>query len=192
MSNIVEWNGAGATTYKGKLAYQNENAFPAFLSLFDREQFDTIVEIGTAAGGLTLFLRDNMPNSTIHSFECNMDNVYGNEFAGINIHLADAMTDANLQLINSIILSGNKVLVICDGGCKISEFNTFSKMLKPGDFIMAHDYCDTKENFNNNIMGKFWGWCEIWDEPISDSLKTLIKYTDVDFTYAVWLCCYKG
>ena len=32
-----------------------------------------------------------------------------------------------------------KILLYCDNGKKIDEFNTYAKYLKPGDVIMTHD-----------------------------------------------------
>lgn len=51
-------------------------------------------------------------------------------------------------------------LVLCDNGNKIVEITRLSDYLFPDCVIMAHDYCETKED-----LGKYWGCCEItWDD----------------------------
>jgi len=65
--------------------------------------------------------------------------------------------------------------------------------LKPGDFIMAHDYADTYDRFCTEIKGKFWDWCEIEEKYIASSVKEngLLQYNPYLFETVAWTCKYK-
>jgi hypothetical protein len=171
---------------------QNHLAFDKFKDLLAIEKFDYIIEIGTANGGLTVFLNEIKSDTTeLHSFDIRLPSHFNeNLFKGINLHILSVFSEEGESIIKELISKG-RCLILCDGGNKVNEFNHFSQLIKPGDMIMAHDYCDTVENFNNKIKGKYWDWHEIKDDQIKDGLSHVSKYNKVDFTYAVWLCCIK-
>ena len=61
-------------------------------------------------------------------------------------------------------------IVLCDGGWKIGEFKIFSKLIKDGDYILAHDYSYDKVTYENEIKNKIWNWCEITESDIESSV----------------------
>jgi hypothetical protein len=75
-------------------------------------------------------------------------------------HIVHQRTDCFdvAHLIAHRIQSSGMCFVLCDGGNKEKEFNTFSKFLKPGDVIGAHDWINDRiPNFNPD----YWSWSEV-------------------------------
>jgi FkbM family methyltransferase len=187
--------------YKNFTAQQQKNVLDVFKTFLSEIKPARILEIGTAGGGLTLFLRDTLndiglTNSQIKSFdviECSWyDEIRKNN---IEINITNIFDRAYLklekpELIEDFIKSDGTTLVLCDGGNKISEFNLIAPLLKYGDFIMAHDYIDTIENFKENFYGKIWNWCEIKESDISEISKkeNLVYYKQEEFNNVVWVC----
>jgi hypothetical protein len=62
--------------------------------------------------------------------------------------------------------------------------------MKSGDFIMAHDYAENKEVFEEKIKGKIWNWHEISDSDVSQSCidNNLEIYDKDTFENVVWTC----
>jgi hypothetical protein len=81
-------------------------------------------------------------------------------------------------------------IVLCDGGYKIGEFNILSKYIKSGDFIMAHDYSDNTETFNEKVYKKIWNWHEICDDDIKNACEenNLETYNKEIFDNVAWVC----
>ena len=107
--------------------------------------------------------------------------------------LADVFTpnyDEVKQEVIDFINNDGVTLVLCDGGDKIGEFNLLSNYIKPGDFIMAHDYSQDSETFESNVNNKIWNWHEISDKDIEDACvkNNLISYKKDVFDNVVWVC----
>jgi 23S rRNA U2552 (ribose-2'-O)-methylase RlmE/FtsJ len=191
----------GHTQYKGYTAMQHFDYEEVFTKFLQEHQFDRVLEIGTASGGMTLFLRDALPNAQILSYDINEVSWYSNiRQHDIDIRVQDIF-DKNIQTLTNtaniiddyalnFIKNAKKLLVLCDGGNKIGEFNCIAKYLKSGDFIMAHDYSYSKEYFEEHIKNKIWLWCEITEEYIADSCKIhgLEDYNREEFQSVVWVC----
>jgi hypothetical protein len=79
---------------------------------------------------------------------------------------------------------------MCDGGNKINEVNLLADLLKPGDYIMAHDYSETKEYFETHINPKEWLWCEITFADVQEALDRngCVPYMQEEFQSVVWMC----
>jgi hypothetical protein len=191
----------GHTSYKGYVAQQHNNVFGVFEEFLKEIKPNQILEIGTAGGGFTLFLRDTLNNiglekTKIKSFDvlpCNWyDAIRENNIEIILDNIFD-YSYQNLEkphMVVPFIQQEGTTLVLCDGGFKIGEFRMLSPFLKVNDFIMAHDYIDTVENFNENYKDKIWNWCEIKDSDISESCEknNLIPYNKENFDKVVWVC----
>jgi len=133
--------------FKGVYVGQNpgiKEIFPEILKDFDR-----IIEIGTHAGGLTLFLHENKrKNCELISYDINTDFNKVPKKYNIDFRKGDCFDKKILSEIKNLILEKTKkILLLCDGGDKNKEFNIFSEYLKPGDVIMLHDYAESKEEF---------------------------------------------
>ena len=191
----------GATSYKGYTAQQHENVFDVFRKFLTEIRPARILEIGTAGGGFTLFLRETLNdlglnNSKIKSFdvvECGWYPTLRNFNIEINI---ENLFDKSYTILEKpekiapFIQDEGITLVLCDGGSKINEFNLLSPLIKNGDFIMAHDYVDIWENYKENYVDKIWNWCEIEEKYIEKISieQNLIHYKKENFDPVVWVC----
>ena len=133
----------------GQRMSQAKGILDVFSHFLGQEQFDLIVELGTGRGTLSSFLGlyRILTSTNMHTFDVN---VYPNERAlkdlGIVVHTEDIFSTSTVKDLIQNNLSP-KILLICDNGDKIRELNTFSPYLKSGDFVMAHDYFPTMENW---------------------------------------------
>ena len=102
----------------------------------------------------------------------------------------NALDNKTMHNLESFLKTDKKLLILCDGNDKPSEFNLYSKYIKVGDFIMAHDYAVSYEYFEDNIKHKKWNWCQITEGNISNvSTKfNLVDYTELDFRKEMWVC----
>jgi len=191
----------GHTSYKGFTAQQHNDAFDAFKTFLTEIKPKRVLEIGTAGGGLTLFIRDTLneiglqdtPIKSFEVIECQWYNDIRKENIEINIENIFDHSYFNLEKPEKIvpfIQEEGTTLVLCDGGYKIGEFNMIAPFIKVGDFIMAHDYVDTDENFRENYMDKIWDWCEIDEKHIEQVSKdnNLVHYNKDIFDKVVWVC----
>lgn len=196
----------GCSAFEGITAMQHENAFNVFSNLIEHVRPARILEIGTASGGLCLYLRRKMneiglsenPIKTFDIFETgthkvlisepNIEVIYDNIFS------SDYLSMTQPELITDFIQSDGTTIVLCDGGNKIQEFNMISPLLKSGDIIMAHDYSPNLEFFQENIMNKVWCWMEITDSDVANAVKSnnLKPFMSHEFAEVVWLCCRKA
>lgn len=195
-------NGRGMSVYDNEwAAQQHHNAYKYFYEFIEQERFERILEIGTAMGGFTHFLnfactdlgleteilsydiheRKEYSRLTDKGVDVCIENMFSSDFKSISDHA-----------YNFITKSG-KVLVLCDGGNKINEFNCLSSFIKSGDFIMAHDFAMDKDYFEKEINEKIWLWHEISAKDIKDSMTSEgLEFHNQDiFSQVVWACCKK-
>jgi cephalosporin hydroxylase len=191
----------GRVLYKQYIVQQHSNVFNVFTEFLKEIAPARILEIGTAGGGFTLFLRETLNDiglhtSVIKSFEV-IDMPYYKDLRMQNIEINIENIFDHLymklekpELIVPFIQSDGTTLVLCDGGHKVGEFNEIAPHLKSGDFIMAHDYIDTLENFKEHYENKIWNWREIGDERIQPACDkyNLISYRKHLFDPVVWVC----
>ena len=157
-----------------------------------------ILEIGTALGGFTNFLKlsvDDLGLSTkILSYDISERPWYKDMITlGIDVRVEDVFDFAALtvkQEVVDFVKQDGITIVLCDGGWKIGEFKILSEHIKSGDFILAHDYAENKEVFESNIFGKVWNWHEIQDSDIREaSDKNNIEvYKKETFENVAWTC----
>jgi cephalosporin hydroxylase len=198
----------GHTTYISKIdsnfkltTQQNLYMFEAFKKLLSETKPMRILEIGTAGGGTTLFLREyldeiGLNNTQIKTFEVKEHKWFkpmrerGIDIVIENIFSKSYREIEKPELVVPYIQSEGTTIILCDGGSKINEFKILSPYLKTGDIIMAHDYVDTKENFLENYKNKIWNWREIGDEHIIETCEryNLKNYMKDTFDKAVWVC----
>lgn len=182
-------------TYCGVSIHQNEHVGSVFRALFRTFQPRRVLEIGTAAGGLTLLLRDLLDEAGYKSTELwtvdpmPMDRPYL-VVDGINMIHADGFQDGLLPLLQTYVAEDGPTLVLCDGGDKKREFRTFAPHLKSGDIIMAHDYAPTREYFDGVMFNQHWNWLEITEMDIGPVAKQhqLIPHMQDEFQRVAWAC----
>lgn len=181
------WNGQGHIIYNGMIAMQNENALPIIKKNLQDENFDTIIEIGTAFGGFGLFLFENKGDQCKFITYDILDRVSSyKQYEQIDFRKKDVFH--NTQKIADLIINGGKVALFCDGGNKIKEVNTFAKYLKNGDNIFAHDYCVNRGVFMERVFNINWNWCEITYNDIETAcLQNNIITVDADLSFeSLW------
>ena len=186
------------SAFKGHTAQQSHNAYQVFYDFISEVKPVRILEIGTALGGFTEFLKiitDELNlNTKILSYDISerpwynqmiekgidvrVENIFNEDCSGVKQEVVDFVQQEGLTL------------VLCDGGWKIGEFKIFSKLIKNGDYILAHDYSVSKEIYELEIKDKVWNWCEITESDIEQSVveNNLKSYNQDKFSQAVWVC----
>lgn len=152
-----------------------------------------IIEIGTSQGAFTDVLRnhDISRDAAIHTFDvntCSQINA-GVQRRYVAHHLGDCFTSQRSAIIDLIDQPG-RALVFCDGGDKPKEFVEFSKHLKSGDLIFAHDYVRTADLIGTDAVAPFWQHFEITYADIQDAVAVndLAPFMAEQLQKAMWAC----
>lgn len=188
----------GLSAFSNMACQQNHNVFEVFYNFIKEVKPKQILEIGTALGGFTSFLKEVINeldiDTKILSYDIHEMNWYKDMIEkGIDVRVENVF-DSNYLSVNQEVIDyiqqDGVTIVLCDGGNKVGEFNILSNYIKDGDFIMAHDYIDNRENFEKNYNGKIWNWHEISDDNIEEacSRNNLKPYNKEIFDSVVWVC----
>lgn len=118
---------------------------PIQLELFDemieRFKLHTIIELGLYRGGLANILMKKQPATQYYGFEFVEGDLDPKVRGRAEITIMDVNTKKAIQLVENIVLaSSGPVLIFCDTFDKPREMQTYSKVLRVGDFIQGHDY----------------------------------------------------
>ena len=193
-SNLIENDSLSG--FDDHFAQQHHNAYRTFYKLIDGYKPNRILEIGTALGGFTKFLKqatDSLNLGTqIMTFDISTRPWYDEmKNDGIDVRVEDIFGDY-LDIPNEIkhfIKKEGKIMILCDGGDKVREFRLLSQFMKEGDIIMAHDYAPNQEYFDKYINGKIWNWLEIQDSDIKESCSkhNLHPYMEYELRDVVWV-----
>lgn len=135
--------------YKNILTAQLPTIVDFFQKIFNENNFDAIIEIGTNRGGLTLWINDHKKKNTkLYTFEKYKEflQINPNQIDG-EIIIDDIFSKESVDKVKNIIENNGQCLILCDGGFKNEEFNLFSKFLKKNDIIMLHDYMDNIDEY---------------------------------------------
>jgi hypothetical protein len=197
----------GTFNYKGLQMLQHKNVIDVFRRLLTEINPSTIVEIGTEYGGLTLLLQDLVSelglNTKIRTYDIKIPKLlveHPDLTDLIEIKTKDIfdynpfrLSDEGIIEIKEYMVSDGVNLILCDGGSKSKEFNSFSDIINVGDVIMLHDYIINEEEFELNFKNKIWNWHE---SKLSDIEESIIKnnlepYLDEEFSKVVWGCFIK-
>lgn len=184
--------------FRNHVAQQSHNVYEIFYNFLSDIKPKRILEIGTALGGFTSFLKivvdelkidtkimtldihtkDWYPEMIQNGIDVRVENVFNEDYSQVKQYIID------------FIQEDGQVVVLCDGGNKKMEFNLLSKYLKINDFIMAHDYCESEEIFENEIKDKIWNWCELTEKDIQEcSFEHNLKpFNQENFSNCVWVC----
>jgi len=183
----------------GRLAcMQNDYAFDVFEEFVKIVKPSNILEIGTAQGGFTCFLRSILDKFSPECRLLSYDIIDRPWFEGFDKHKIDIRIEnvfldeytETTDYVKEFIQSPGVTIVLCDGAYKKYEFNLLSNFIKEGDFILAHDYGVDINSFNRDIKGKYWNWCELVEDDIAVSVKrnNLMEYRPDLFFKLVWTC----
>jgi hypothetical protein len=188
----------GLSSYMGLSSQQNHNVYEVFYNFLNEIKPKRILEIGTALGGFTQFLKkvsdESQLDISILSYDIHEMSWYQNMIqTGIDVRVENVF-DSNYQSVKQDVIDfiqqDGVTLVLCDGGNKVGEFNILSNYIKENDIIMAHDYVDTRENFNENYYEKIWNWHEISESDIANACEknNLKSYNKEIFDSVIWVC----
>ena len=182
----------GGGLYKGIFTQQNKNFYPAFEKLIAQENIVRVLEIGTATGGFIRAVRD-LTDAEIITYDV-LETKHKTTLEENNISVNVKSVFEDYENVEDYISGKGQVLVLCDGGNKIKEFDVFSKLLKSGDIIMAHDYSRDEELYQAYIKNHVWRWCEIQYKDIAMAVETnnLEPVLTEEFQEAVWTCWKKA
>jgi hypothetical protein len=188
----------GLSSVFGHAAQQHHDVYQTFYDFIKNTNPRRILEIGTALGGFTTFLKtcvdDLKLNTDIRSYDIHEMPWYNDiRSKGIDIRVENIFSSDYSTCFPEVvqyIQSEGTTIVLCDGGDKVREFLLLSKYIKTGDFILAHDYAESVEIFETNIKLKRWNWCEITEANIITSLQenNLEHYAKETFENVVWTC----
>lgn len=144
-------------------------------------EFDLIVEIGFEHGGFTLWLHKNkLPDTRLIAYDITFaKNLAANTCASgrgrpIEFRLGDCFSAGAFAGVAAAITGSRKALILCDGGNKIQEFQTYSPLLRSGDVIMCHDYSDDDDKFWQ-LAGEL-GWKGTPEVRLADILSSVSKH----------------
>lgn len=189
------------STYKNFLCQQVSSFQIPFRRFLQTVKPELIIEIGTGQGGFSIFLNDvlNEFNLNCKQLTYDIDNDNNGVILNHNItakkpiyfFMKDVFTD--IDYLTTLINNYGTTIVLCDGGNKVKEFQTFAPLIKQYDFIMGHDYAKNLNFFNTYINQKIWNWFELSGEDIQDVItnNNLQYFMDDDFSKIVWLCTQK-
>ena len=186
------------SAFQGHAAQQFHGAYEVFYNFIKEVKPKRILEIGTALGGFTTFLKiccnELNLDTEIRTYDINSHPWYGQIIErGIDVRVENIFSEGFKSMNSEVIDFINKdgiTIVLCDGGWKIGEFNLISNHIKEGDFILAHDYSENRQVFEEKINGKIWNWFEISDSDINNATieNKLSIYKKETFENVAWTC----
>lgn len=195
----LEWNRKNSMFIFGMGMAQNPYAPVAFNLFFNRlrdegVQVRRIIELGTACGGLTVLLKLYclQVHADLITYDCTDYRTCRDIFKllGIDYRLANIRDEWTVDEINSLVRQEGVTVMVSDNGDKIREFKHFAAILKPGDFLLSHDYSPDRAIYNRE---RVWVSLEITDEDVRDVCEShnLMPYLWDTFQKAAWLCVRK-
>jgi hypothetical protein len=187
---------------EGLICQQHKDFQHPFRTFFNLVKPTTVVEIGIGQGATSLalnrILKEVGHEYEMISYELHPQGWYSmlsNE--GIKVRICNLFTDdyQNIRESNRDEIVGNlqregTTVLLCDGGLKKMEVNLLTDYLKPGDFVMAHDYVRNVEYFEEAINKRIWNWCEITDADIQETIdrNQLEDFMRDEFQNVAWMC----
>lgn len=187
MNSLPYYTPNESLTFLGFEMQQNRFAPLAWSEVIQREKPERIIEIGTWKGGFTCVLGLAMRSIRgILSYDNDegrpwQHNSHWMAVLGAEQRRIDVFCDDGMWEIEKA-LAVRKTILLCDGGNKIREFQTFAPFLKSGDMIAAHDYTDTRSL-------QFWNTQEIVPLDVEKTVQEcgLERYEPQLMAEAGWL-----
>ncbi len=154
---------------------QNQTSLNFISRILEEQRPDTIIEIGTFTGGLSILLGQYgfLKSVRVETFDIVDRRQNAGLFSAleINFHLLDCFSPEGDSMIRDFLNASQRAFIFCDGGNKVKEFNHYADLMKSGDVICCHDYAVDKETFDSQIYLKWWGWHEISYADIKDAVE---------------------
>lgn len=188
-TDIKQW------VYRNVQAGQRPETPTVFSQFFAQEKIDRVIELGTYQGAMAWWLKNQ---STFYNFKFNTYDIKNRlknikkeigtipfDFRNKDIHAPNTVKG-----ISSRISSQGVTLLLVDGGDKNKEFNLYAPALKPGDWIMVHDYAPNETTWEQ-LKDKTWSCWESWDSALCWEDHGLEKKYTEQFQSVMWGCFQK-
>ena len=196
----------------GGWCQQNPQAVLSINRLLNFYNFNTIIELGTHTGGLSILLalhclQYNLKNSadpkTLHTFD---NQIRDQDAIKILVHLAAKFerrdilhSQPDIDYVRNLIASSAPTLLLCDNGDKKKEFELYAPSLKRGDIVMLHDWAFDESARRRNVNDKIWtAWETRWENGEKDTeqfgIKEICEKNNIEqihaeeFDSCVWFC----
>lgn len=194
---LSQFSVPGHFSYQDRRVQQNPQCLPVFALFLKLICPCRIIELGTGGGGFTLLLHDILKRLTLAD-RCEMVSVDALDSRSyrrlVEVGIRQIMGDLNdpeLQgYLREVIGAPGLSVVLCDGGNKRKDFCIFAPFLKPGDYILAHDYAESLGIFNAALKERLWNWCEITESDIHEISRDqeLEDFLPLLFSPIAWVC----
>ncbi len=186
-------------TFLGLDMYQNQNALLVFDTILKHYanngiKVGQIIEIGTALGGLSVFLglAAKAYFARFITYDVRDYTPYKDFFSRLLVDFRIGNCFTEEHIIKNEIQAEGATILFCDGGNKASELNTFAKHLKPGDVVLAHDYGYDRESFEKDVRYKWWEVMELSYVDIKQTVEGLpLEPFIQDLATMAGMCCFK-
>lgn len=195
---IPLWNEAGSTRPMGMPMCQNRLAVPIWSYAMEVLPPRQIIEIGSYNGAFAtaLGLHARAIGASITTYDINpqaQEIVEIGQALGVRYRACDVWQA--LSEIALIIKHPGTTFILCDGGDKPRELDTFAGYAKPGDVIAAHDYDAVAERGDHHVpsLDRPWPWCETRkaDGDRIAAARGLVPWMQEHFDLAGWLAYQK-
>lgn len=164
---------------------QKKGIMKIFDVFFEKEKFDSIIEIGTGSGNFSLYIAKKAKE--MEAYFVTFDIVDINEnIKNQLIQLGAVFYNEDVDKSNRIenmINTGGRILLLNDGGLKVPQFKKYAPLLKQNDIIMSHDFYETEKNSAAGII--------IMDDIKKDINNNNVQICYKEFIQFLWLCCVK-
>lgn len=187
--------------YRGFEIQQSPHCYGPFHYFLDTVRPARIVELGTGGGGFAVMLHDILKAlGSANEFEIiSVDSREQRSYRalvekGIKQHRLDLNKAETVSFLKNEIQRAGITVVLCDGGNKPRDFGALAGSLKPGDFILAHDYAENGLVFRKDVHDRIWNWLEIQDSDVVEVARehSLQPFLPLLFSPIAWLCMQKA
>ena len=144
------------TSFLGVQMSQNWKEIPLWEEFFNQNPIQTMIELGTGAGGMTIYLalQCRQRGIVFHTFDHQRWLDFDSDLVKFlnladSFHHLDIFSDGK-EVIHLIQNSRKPLAVFFDNGNKPLEWLTFSPFTAPGDFCVVHDW---KTEFYSRHIG---------------------------------------
>lgn len=173
---------SGAVHVLGMPMNQNRLSVPTWSYAMEVYPPKRIIEFGSYNGGFTIALAVHAWNIGANVFSVDIMEAPSEEFRPLARFLGITFYKGDLFLfedgLKDLIRCRGVTYLLCDGGDKPKEFQGFSKYLKHGDVIAAHDF-----------HTPYWNCSEITLAEVAESVRehNLKPFMQEHFDCAGWL-----
>jgi len=148
---------------------QTQHSFAELMllgQLLDYCQPSVVIEIGTAAGGLSVFLStwSKAQYARFYTLDIlDQRSEHMRHESEIRFRKMDALSDEARAYLDGE-RDRLRTLIYCDGGDKFEELLHYAQTLKPGDIIACHDWGTEVVDFDATMYEESFNLRRLWPE----------------------------